>query len=85
MKTKIIYKFRVVEVKAYSKGYHRDESIKPEWVWVHTIDRDYSRDHYLLQQKRRFWFGYKTLKKIHSETEARDKMEKLKEIYGEYA
>lgn len=85
MKTKIIHKFRVVKIIAYKRGYYRNEEIQDRWVWIHTIDRDYFKDYYLLQQKRRFWFGYKTLEKSSWKGDLIDKMEKLKEIYGEYS
>lgn len=83
MRTKIIYKFRVLSIKGYEKDW---DSLERYW-WGYTLKmkRNIFGDHYELQQKRRFWFGYKTIEKSGWKDELIEKMETLKEIYGEYA
>ena len=83
MRTKIIHKFRVVECIAYKPDY--SESHYFPGGYTYKMKRDHFGDCYRLQQKRRFWFGYKTLEKAKFEDTLREKMEILKEIYGEYS
>ena len=81
VKTRIIHKFRIIKVLAY------DWYWKKTWWdrWEYVRERDHCEDYYALQEKRSFWWGYKTLEKSNWLDNLKEKMETLKGIYGEYS